>query len=134
MASALAHIHVRLNSSQLHNAARRQVGLETEPNDPANRRSYFKTINDLLGRVRPLAISFGSMMEERASAKRLMMTVAQIVKFIDAETPIRFLIAETETGFTLLAALYYARCSGSRIGSRFRRCSRPRRPSSAASA
>ena len=108
----LAHIHVRLNSSQLHNAARRQVGLETEPNDPANRRSYFNTINDLLGRVRPLAISFASLMEERASAKRLMMIVAQIVKFIDAETPIRFLIAETETGFTLLAALYYARLFG----------------------
>jgi phosphoenolpyruvate carboxylase len=108
----LAHIHVRLNASQLHNAARRQVGLETEPNDPANRRSYFNTINDLLGRVRPLAISFKSLMEERASAKRLMMIVAQIVKFIDAETPIRFLIAETETGFTLLAALYYARLFG----------------------
>ena len=82
------------------------MGLETEPNDPANRRSYFNTINDLLGRVRPLAISFRSLMEEPASAKRLMMTVAQIVKFIDAETPIRFLIAETETGFTLLAALF----------------------------
>ena len=108
----LAHIHVRLNSSQLHNAARRLVGLETEPNDPANRRSYFNTINDLLGRVQPLAISFASLMEETASAKRLMMTVAQIVKFIDAETPIRFLIAETETGFTLLAALYYARLFG----------------------
>ena len=108
----LAHIHVRLNSSQLHNAVRRQVGLETEPNDPANRRSYFNTINDMLVRVRPTAISFGSVMEERASAKQLMMTVAQIVKFIDAETPIRFLIAETETGFTLLAALYYARQFG----------------------
>ena len=109
---ALAHIHVRLNASQLHNAARRLVGLETEPNDPANRRSYFATINDLLGRVRPVAISFESMMTERASAKRLLMTVAQIVKFIDAETPIRFLIAETTTGFTLLTALYYARMFG----------------------
>jgi phosphoenolpyruvate carboxylase len=109
---ALAHIHVRLNASQLHNAARRLVGLDTEPNDPANRRSYFATINDLLGRVRPQTISFESLMAERASAKRLMMTVAQIVKYIDAETPIRFLIAETTTGFTLLAALYYARLFG----------------------
>ena len=108
----LAHIHVRLNATQLHNAVRRQVGLETEPNDPANRRSYFNTINELLGRARPLAINFASMMEEDSSAKRLMMTVAQIVKFIDAEAPIRFLIAETETGFTLLAALYYARLFG----------------------
>jgi phosphoenolpyruvate carboxylase len=65
----LAHIHVRLNASQLHNAARWQVGIETEPNDPANRRSYFNTINDLLGRVRPLEINFKSLMEERASAK-----------------------------------------------------------------
>jgi phosphoenolpyruvate carboxylase len=108
----LAHIHVRLNSSQLHNAARRLVGLESEPNDPANRRSYFNTINDLLGRVQPRAVSFASLIEETASAKRLMMTVAQIVKFIDTETPIRFLIAETETGFTMLAALYYARLFG----------------------
>ncbi len=108
----LAHIHVRLNASQLHNAVRRQVGLETEPNDPSNRRSYISTINDWLGRVRPQAISFRSLMEERASAKRLMMAVAQILKFVDAETPIRFLIAETETGFTLLAALYCARLFG----------------------
>jgi hypothetical protein len=34
-----------------------------------------------------------------------MMTVAQMVKLVDATT---FLIAETETGLSLLAALYYA--------------------------
>ena len=108
----LARIHVRLNSSQLHNAIRRQIGLETGPNDPANRRSYFNTVNDLLDRARPLNISFASLMEEWASAKRLMMTVAQIIKLIDCEMPVRFLIAETETGFTLLTALYYARLFG----------------------
>lgn len=108
----LAHIHVRLNASQLHNAVRRQVGLDTEPNDPANRRSYISTINDWLGRVRPQAINFRSLMDERASAKCLVMTVAQILKFVDAETPIRFLIAETETGFTLLTALYCAKLFG----------------------
>jgi phosphoenolpyruvate carboxylase len=108
----LARIHVRLNSSQLHNAIRRQIGLDTGPNDPANRRSYFNTVNDLLDRARPVKISFGSLMEEWASAKRLMMTVAQIIKLIDCEMPVRFLIAETETGFTLLTALYYARLFG----------------------
>ncbi|HUA33646.1 MAG TPA: phosphoenolpyruvate carboxylase [Candidatus Binataceae bacterium] len=108
----LAHVHVRLNTSQLHNAIRRRVGLETDPNDPSNRRSYFNAINDLLGSVRPVTISFASLMIEQASARRLMMTVAQMVKFVDAATPIRFLIAETETGFTLLTALYYARLFG----------------------
>lgn len=108
----LAHVHVRLNASQLHNAIRRRIGLETDPNDPANRRSYFNTINDLLGAVRPATISFAALMTEQASARRLMMTVAQMVKFVDGVTPIRFLIAETETGFTLLTALYFARLFG----------------------
>ncbi len=128
----LAHIHVRLNSSQLHNAVRRQVGLETEPNDPANRRSYFNTINELLGRARPLVISFGSMMEERASAKRLMMAVAQIVKFIDAESPIRFSDrGDRDRLHAVWRRCTMRGCSGSKIASRFRRCSRPRRRSSA---
>jgi phosphoenolpyruvate carboxylase len=51
-------------------------------------------------------------MTEQTSARRLMMTVAQMVKLVDAARPIRFLIAETETGFSLLAALYYARLFG----------------------
>ncbi len=41
-----------------------------------------------------------------------MMTVAQIVKHVDGSIPVRFLIAETETGYTLLAALWLARLFG----------------------
>ena len=41
-----------------------------------------------------------------------MMTVAQIVKHVDDSVPMRFLIAETETGYTLLAALWLARLFG----------------------
>jgi phosphoenolpyruvate carboxylase len=107
-----AQVHVRLNASQLHNAIRQRIGLHTEPNDPSNRRSYFNSINDLLSTVQPATISFASLLAEEASARRLMMMIAQIVKFIDANTPIRFLIAETQTGFTLLTALYYARLFG----------------------
>jgi phosphoenolpyruvate carboxylase len=109
---SLAHTHVRLNAVQLHNAIRRQVGLQTSPNDPTSRRTYFAAINKLIEDAKPAAISFGSLMEERASAKRLMMTIAQMVKHIDRQTPVRFLIAETESAFTLLAALYYARLFG----------------------
>jgi phosphoenolpyruvate carboxylase len=108
----LAQVHVRLNASQLHNAMRRRIGLHSEPNDVANRRSYFNAINELLAEVRPATINFATLMTEEASARRLMMTVAQMVKFVDSSTPVRFLIAETETGFTLLTALYYARLFG----------------------
>jgi phosphoenolpyruvate carboxylase len=108
----LAQVHVRLNASQLHNAIRRRIGLDTEPNDPSNRRSYFSRINDLLEVVQPVGVNFATLISEQASACRLMITIAQIAKFVDRVTPIRFLIAETETGFTLLAALYFARLFG----------------------
>jgi len=52
------------------------------------------------------------MSAERASAARLMMTIAQILKHVDGTHPVRFLIAETETGYTLLAALWLARHYG----------------------
>jgi phosphoenolpyruvate carboxylase len=108
----LAHTHVRLNATQLHNAIRGQVDMETAPNDPSHRRSYHNAINDLLGTVAPVTVNFADLMAERATAKRLFMIVQQMVKYVDADTPVRFLIAETEAGFTLLTALYYARLFG----------------------
>ena len=109
---SLARIHVRLNAGQLHNATRPLVGLHTAPGDPANRRTYFTAIEALIETVRPVQINFGDLIAEPASAPRLMMTVAQMLKFVDASTPVRFLIAETEAGFTLLSALYFARLFG----------------------
>jgi len=106
------HSHFRLNSTQLHNSIRRQVGLETGPEDPAHRRSYYNAINDLMERVQPVSINVGSLLAEQASAKRMFMMIAELAKAIDRETPIRFLIAETESAFTLLTALYYAKLFG----------------------
>jgi len=108
----LAHIHVRLNATQIHNAIRKAVGMEAAPDDPAHRRSYLAGVGRLLDGVRPVEINFGSLLAERASAKRLFMLCAQILKYVDGTTPIRFLIAECETSFTLLAALYFARLFG----------------------
>ncbi len=105
----MAHTHVRLNATQLHNAIRKSIGMEGPPDDPARRRSYVSAVSELIARVEPVRINFGSILAERASAKRLFMLVAQMVKYVDATTPVRFLIAECETAFTLLAALYYAK-------------------------
>jgi phosphoenolpyruvate carboxylase len=108
----LAHTHVRLNSSQLHNGVRQRLGLADPPADPSRRRVLLGAINAALDSVQPEAINFGTLMAEQASAARLMMTVAQMVKHIDAASPVRFLIAETETGYTLLSALYFAKLFG----------------------
>lgn len=109
---ALAHTHVRLNAAQVHNALRQRLGMAEAPNDMASRRGVLAQINTALAEVTPQPVDFGALMGEQASAARLMMTVAQIVKHIDASQPVRFLIAETETGYTLLAALWLARRFG----------------------
>jgi len=108
----LAHTHVRLNATQVHNAVRQRLGLASNPEDAAARRRLFGAINQALEEVRPEPIDFGALMVEPASATRLMMTVAMMRKHIDAVSPVRFLIAETETGYTLLAALWLARAIG----------------------
>ncbi len=109
---SLAHTHVRLNSTQLHNVARQRLGLSDAPEDLSRRRALLTAINQALDTVIPVAVDFGAILAEQASAARLMMTVAQIIKHIDSDTPVRFLIAETETGYTLLAALWLARLFG----------------------
>jgi phosphoenolpyruvate carboxylase len=109
---SLAHTHVRLNASQLHNVVRQRLGLADPPEDKSRRRALLTAINAALDELAPVAVDFGALLAEQASAARLMMTVAQIIKHIDADTPIRFLIAETETGYTLLCALWLARLFG----------------------
>ncbi len=109
---ALAHTHVRLNSTQVHNALRQRLGIAASPEDRAARRGLLAQINAALAEVVPLPLDFGALLAEQASAVKLVMTVAQMVKHIDGSHPVRFLIAETETGYTLLSALWLARRFG----------------------
>ena len=109
---SLAHTHVRLNATQLHNVVRQRLGLSDPPEETARRRALLAGINAALDSVEPIPVDFGGLMAEGASAAKLMMTVAQLVKHIDAATPVRFLIAETESGYTLLSALWLAKLFG----------------------
>ena len=108
----LAHTHVRINATQVHNAIRKAVDLVTDVNDPRFRRSYLDRIGALLEETTPVTINFGSLLAERTSAKQLFMVLAQMLKYSDRTAPLRFLIAECESAFTPLAALYFARLFG----------------------
>ncbi|KGM32603.1 phosphoenolpyruvate carboxylase, partial [Inquilinus limosus] len=107
-----AHTHVRINATQVHNAIRKAVGMVSDPNDPRYRQSYLDRLNALLDAVEPVSVNFGSLLAERTSVKRLFMLLAQMLKYNDRSAPIRFLIAESESAFTCLTALYYARLFG----------------------
>ncbi|NNG05254.1 MAG: phosphoenolpyruvate carboxylase [Inquilinus sp.] len=108
----MAHTHVRINAKQVHNGVRRLVGLVSDPGDPRYRQSYIDRLNELLDAVEPVSINFGSILSERTSVKQLFMVVAQMLKYGGRSAPVRFLIAETESAFTVLTALYFARLFG----------------------
>ena len=108
----LSHVHFRLNAVQLHNAIRPEINLERSPGRSASRRHYLAAITNLLESVKPVNVHYGTVAAEQTTARRLFMLAAQFEKHFDGRTPIRLLVAESDTPFTLLTALYYARLFG----------------------
>lgn len=109
---ARAEMHVRINAAQLQNAMRRHIEINTHPDDPQYRQANLDQLEALIKRKKPSLVNFGDILREQTSARRQFMVLQQIVKHIDAHSPIRFLIAETESAFTILSALYFARRFG----------------------
>ncbi|MCF6196602.1 MAG: phosphoenolpyruvate carboxylase [Emcibacter sp.] len=110
--TGFSHVHFRLNAVQLHNAIRPMVALEKDPDDATSRRRYMTAASKLLDHITAETVGYETILHEQTTAKRLFMIVAQFLKYIDGETPIRFLIAESDTPFTVLAALCYAKLFG----------------------
>jgi phosphoenolpyruvate carboxylase len=108
----LSHIHFRLNAAQLHNAIRPVIDLQEAPDRSASRRHYLDTIASLLDEVETQSIHYGIVAEELTTARRVFMLAAQFRKHFDDNSSLRMLVAESDTPFTLLVALYYAKMFG----------------------
>jgi phosphoenolpyruvate carboxylase len=106
----MSWIHFRVNSSQLQNAIRRRIDPEGKL-DLASQAALMK-MRDLLATAKPLQTNFAALAIENSTAVRLFLTMAQILHHIDADTPIRMLVAECEQPTTVLAALYFAKLFG----------------------
>ncbi|MEM6476460.1 MAG: phosphoenolpyruvate carboxylase [Pseudomonadota bacterium] len=106
----MGHIHFRVNAKQLHNAIRSQMH-DTPTLDLASK-SAMATLRRMLKEVQPLRTNFASLAIESSTATRQFLAMAQILQHIDADTPIRMLIAECEQPSTILAALYFAKLFG----------------------
>lgn len=105
-----ARIHIRINAVQLFNAIRKPLGLDTGTD--LTSRMLLRRLDKLIEEVTPHEVNFASLAIERATAVRQFIAIAQILKHIDGDAPIRLLIAECEHPFTVLAALYFARLFG----------------------
>lgn len=103
-------IHFRVNSAQLLNAIRRRI-------DPDNQLDLasgtaLNRLRELLAAVTPLRSNFAALAIENTTAVRQFLAMAQILRHIDEDAPIRMLIAECEEPQTVLAALYFAKLFG----------------------
>ncbi|MEO6152052.1 MAG: phosphoenolpyruvate carboxylase [Croceibacterium sp.] len=103
-------IHFRVNSSQLHNAIRRR--LDPEGAIDLASKGAIVHLRKAIAEARPLRASFAALAIESSTAIRQFLAMAQILHHIDADAPIRMLVAECEEPATVLAALYFAKLFG----------------------
>ncbi|WP_017664211.1 phosphoenolpyruvate carboxylase [Porphyrobacter sp. AAP82] len=104
-------IHFRVNAKQLHNAVRRRLGGDDEGIDLASK-GALATLRRMVDEAAPLRTNFAALATESSTAIRQFLAMAQILKHIDADAPIRMLVAECEQPATVLAALYFAKLFG----------------------
>lgn len=106
----LGWIHFRVNASQLHNALRRRI--DPDGTLDLGSKSALSKLREILAEVKPLRVNFGALAIETSTAMRQFLVMAKMLQHIDADAPIRMLIAECEQPQTVLAALYFARLFG----------------------
>ena len=106
----MGHIHFRVNAAQLHNAIRRRI--DGDGTLDLGSSQALTRLRGLLETVKPLRSNFAALAVESTTAVRQYLAMAAMLKHIDADAPIRLLIAECEQPLTVLAALYFARLFG----------------------
>ena len=100
-------VHFRVNNSQLQNAIRLRI--DPDGTLDLGSQAALARLRELLGEVRPLRTNMAALAIENSTAIRQFLIMAQILRHIDADSPIRMLIAECEQPSTVLAALYFAK-------------------------
>jgi len=103
-------IHFRVNAKQLHNAIRRRI--DPDGNLDLGSKGAVVHLRRAIADVKPRRSNFGALAIEASTAIRQFLAMAQILQHIDADAPIRMLIAECEEPATVLAALYFAKLFG----------------------
>ncbi len=104
-----ARIHFRVNARHVMEGIRGEFGISDGAVDT---RTLVQRAAEKTSGVKTKAVNFASLAMETNTAHRQMILTAQIHKYIDNETPIRLLIAETEDSLIPLGMLYLAKLYG----------------------
>jgi phosphoenolpyruvate carboxylase len=105
-----SHIHLRVNAVQINNAFRAFVH-EPWTRDLTERQALARIV-EMIRTAKPESVNFETLDLESATAIRQFALAAQISKHVDRDTPIRYLIAESESPATVLIALFFAKLFG----------------------
>lgn len=103
-------IHFRVNAAQVKSAIRHEF--EIEQDIEFVDLTTFDLVSEHTESVATTKINTASVFYENKTARRQLMLCAQILKHVDSVSPIRFLVAETETPATVLGVLYLAKRYG----------------------
>ncbi len=109
----VGEIHLRVNATQVRNAMRPVDGKGIYiSKSEVSSRVLMDRLSKLIINDKPWTINFKNLELESSTARRQLMLAKQILKYIDKDQPIRFLIAECEKPITILSALYLAKKLG----------------------
>ncbi len=103
-------IHFRVNAKQLGNAIRRK--LDPDGGIDLGSKGAIVHLRRAIEQVAVHRSNFAALAIESSTAIRQFLAMAQILHHVDADAPIRMLIAECEEPATILAALYFAKLFG----------------------
>ena len=105
-----ARIHLRVNAAQVRAVIRRDLGLETEDRDLG--RLALQKLSRKAAEEPGGTAGFADLFLEQSTARRQIMMCALWLQHIDADSPIRFLIAEVENPATIMGTVWLARQYG----------------------
>ncbi len=105
-----SRIHLRVNAAQVRSTLQSDLGIF--PDRGFIDRTALSAAAEKAVAAEARSVNFGSIFREQMTARRQLMLCAQMLKHVDADTPIRFLIAEAEAPATIMGAVYLARLYG----------------------
>ena len=105
-----AALHLRVNAQQVLSAMSAHVAIT--PGDRLDSRTLLKRVSRFADQAKPVKTNLADLDFETSTVNRQLILAAQIIKHIDADMPIRFLIAECDQASIVLSALALARHYG----------------------